>query len=185
MDLQELEITAACCRLCDLHKKRIKPVFAKGNKDSNILICGMCPGPDENKIGFPFVGKAGEVLNEILYKAFPNNMEPLDYVYITNLVKCFVKPGLKLEKGWMDVCLPYFIVQLLLIKPKVIIGLGKDVCNYLLNINDSIGRMREYLGFYMDIKLICTYHPSFLARGNSKKYFDIVVNDFRKALDVL
>ena len=185
MNLQELELTAASCQLCDLCKGRVKPVFAKGYRESDILICGMCPGRDENFVGYPFVGKAGKVLDDILYTVFTGETEPHDHVYITNLVKCFVQPGIKLQEEWMDACLPHLIVQIALVKPKVIIGLGKDVCNYLLNVNDSIGRMRERLNSYMGINFICTYHPSFLARGNSKKYFDVVVGDFRKALDFI
>ncbi len=182
MDLQELENVASVCSLCELYKGRNKPVFAKGNPLSKIVIVGMCPGPEENRVGTPFIGDAGQILDEILMVAFNEYKD----AYITNLVKCFVRPGIKLDQYWCTTCLPYLIVQLGLIKPKVIIGLGKDVCNYLLNNKKSMGAMRGKIYNYLgDIKLISTYHPAFLARGNYKKFFNVVVNDFKLALNYL
>jgi uracil-DNA glycosylase family 4 len=183
LDLKTIELTAASCTLCELCKGRIKPVFAKGSPASEVVICGMCPGPDENEAGIPFVGAAGGILDAILLEAFGKVSSSLD-VYITNLVKCFVPPGTKLDPKWMGSCLPYFLVQLKLIDPKVIITLGKDVSNFLLNNEDSMGSMRGNIYNYMGIKLISTYHPSYLARGGGVKHrhFDRVVKDFEKAL---
>ena len=183
LDLNTIELTAANCTLCDLHKGQIKPVFAKGSPASEIVICGMCPGPEENKVGIPFVGAAGEILDAILFKAFGDDSSSLD-VYITNLVKCFVPPGTKLDPKWMGACLPYFLVQLKLIQPKVIIALGKDVCNFLLNNEDNMGSMRGNVYSYMGTKLISSYHPSYLVRagGVKHRHFNVVVNDFKKAL---
>lgn len=181
MDLIELENIAANCKLCELCKGQIKPVFAKGNEEADIIICGMCPGPDENRVGIPFVGPAGKILDEIMLRAFTLKNK----VYITNLIKCYVSPGTILQPEWMNVCLPYFIVQLKIIKPKIIIALGKDISNFLLNKNDSMGSMRGNVYDYMKIKLISTYHPAFLARGNFNKFSKIVVNDFKKALNFI
>lgn len=186
LDLKIIESAAANCTLCDLHKGQIKPVFAKGSPVSEIVICGMCPGPEENKVGIPFVGVAGEVLDAILLEAFGKVSSSLD-VYVTNLVKCFVPPGTKLDPKWMGACLPYFLVQLKLIEPKVIIALGKDVSNFLLNNEDSMGNMRGNVYSYMGKHLISTYHPSYLARagGVKHRHFDRVVKDFGKALILL
>ena len=180
MDLKDLQLTAAECELCGLCRGRNKPVFARGDSSSKVVFCGMCPGPDENKAGIPFVGAAGQLLDAILVGAFGDN----DSVYITNLVKCFVAPGTKLDNHWMSTCLPYFLVHLKLIQPKVIIALGKDVCNFLLNNEDNMGSMRGNVYDYMGTKLIGSYHPSYLARGGGVKHkdFDRVVNDFKKAL---
>jgi DNA polymerase len=105
-------------------------------------------------------------------------------VYITNLVKCYVKAGTTLQPEWMDACLAYFIVQLQIVKPKVIIALGKDVSNFLLNKEENMGSMRGNVYDYMGIKLVSTYHPSYLARGGgiNHKHFNTVVKDFNKAL---
>jgi len=180
MDLNQLQEKASECRLCELYNGRIKPVFARGNPESGIIVCGMCPGPDENKVGYPFVGVAGKVLNKVLLKAYGGS----NFVYITNLVKCFVHPGLSLNSNWMNSCLPYFLVQIKLINPKVIITLGADVTNFLLNTNNRIGEMRGKVFDYLNLKLIATYHPSYLARGGGEKHrhFMRVVNDFSKAL---
>jgi len=184
MDLQELELQASVCKLCGLHVGQNKPVFARGSAASKVIICGMCPGPEENKVGIPFVGDAGKILDDVLLEAFGNCNPGFD-VYITNLVKCFVPPGTQLKQQWMVSCLPYFIVQIKLINPKIIIALGKDVSNFLLNntlpMKDMRGKIFEYMG---NIKLLSTYHPAFLARGNLKKYFNIVVNDFKQVIDV-
>lgn len=180
LSLPQLEDLAARCTLCSLHIGQIKPVFAKGYPEADILICGMCPGMDENDIGIPFVGAAGKILDEILNIVFSLKHK----VYITNLVKCFVPAGRDLDMRWMSLCLPYFIVQLELIKPKVIIALGKDVCNFLLNKNEQMGAMRGNVYDYLNTKLICTYHTSYLARGGGiqHKHFNRVVKDFEKAL---
>jgi len=183
MDLKDLQATSDKCELCELSKGRNKPVFAKGSPDSKIVVCGMCPGPDENRVGMPFVGAAGGILDTILLEAFGKDSSSLD-VYVTNLVKCFVPPGTKLDPHWMNTCLPYFLVQLKLIQPKVIIALGKDVSNFLLNNEKNMGSMRGNVYKYMGINLMSTYHPSYLARGGGTKHkdFEVVVNDFRQTL---
>lgn len=180
MDLIKLEQIAAQCKLCNLHVGQIKSVFARGYPEADILVCGMCPGPDENAIGIPFVGLAGKILDEVLNRAFSLKHK----VYITNLVKCFVPPGKSLEEVWMSTCFPYFIVQLQLIKPKVVIALGKDVCNCILRKDEPIGAMRNNVYSYLNTKVICTYHPSYLARGGgiNHRHFNSVVKDFSKAL---
>lgn len=187
MDLYELQKEAAKCTLCELHKERNVPAFARGNPDGGMMVLGMCPGPDENVVGYPFVGRAGKILDEILYTIFTGETEPSDYVYITNIVKCFLKPGIKLEEHWIDRCLPYFLVQMHIIKPKVIVGLGGDVCNYLLGTDTPIGKLRGNIYDYMGAKLICSYHPSYLARKGGSKHPDFkkVVEDFRKAVDLI
>lgn len=184
MDLQTVQDTAATCKLCDLCNNRIKPVFSRGHYNANIVICGMCPGPDENKIGVPFVGTAGKILDAVLYEIL-STAHPLHSVYITNLVKCYVQPGIVLKEEWMVRCLPYFVAQIHFIKPKVIIGLGGDVCNFLVDRDSKIGQMRVRGGYhYMGAKFIPTYHPSYLARGGGIKHrhFNIVVEDFKRAL---
>ena len=186
MNLKDLQLTASKCELCELYKGRIEPVFDKGSPTSKIVTCGMCPGPQENEAGIPFVGDAGKIIDAILLDAFGNDSSSLD-VYVTNLVKCFVPPGTKLDTHWMNTCLPYFLVQLKLIQPKVIIALGRDVSNFLLNNENSMGNMRGNMYRYMGIHLMSTYHPSYLARGGGvkHKHFDIVVNDFKHTLHYL
>lgn len=188
MELNELKERASECRLCDLHTGRNKAVFSRGHHEASIVVCGMCPGPDENKVGYPFVGAAGKILDSALNEVFVGEADPSDYVYITNLVKCFVNPGTTLEKRWMTACLPYLVAQLTIIKPKVVVGLGKDVCNYLLNVDSPIGHMRSKVYDYSkSIKMICTYHPSYLARGGGTNHrdFNKLVRDLKLAYDLI
>ena len=177
VDLNKIEQMAAGCTLCELCKGRNQPVFARGYTNADVIVCGMCPGPDENREGIPFVGAAGKILDSIL-----NQM--MYRAYITNLVKCYVQPGTSLDPKWMNTCLPYFVIQMHLIKPKVVIALGKDVSNFLLARDEKIGALRKNTYNYMGSKLICTYHPSYLARGGGEKHKDFqkVVGDFNTAM---
>jgi len=184
MDLFELESIAAKCTLCELHSGRNKSVFARGNNSSRIVVCGMCPGRDENNAGSPFVGTAGKVLDAILVEAFGDSSSSKD-VYITNLVKCFVPPGTPLQDNWMSSCLPYFVSQIGLMKPKVLIALGRDVSNFLLVNDKPMKELRGKVFEYMNnIRLISTYHPSYLARGGGVKHrqFGDVIGDFKESL---
>ncbi len=183
LDLNKLQHIASTCWNCGLWEGRNKAVFSRGDPEFPIIVCGMCPGPDENIAGLPFVGTAGQILDTILVEVFGSN----DSVYITNLVKCFVKPGTSLQKDWMDSCLGYFITQIGLMQPKVILAVGKDVCNYLLNNNESMGRLRGESYPYMRTTIVCTYHPSYLARGGGvkHKHYRRVVEDFSKAKGLL
>lgn len=179
MDLDLLKEKASTCCLCELYKGRVKPVFSKGNHYSSILICGMVPADEENKIGLPFVGRAGKLLDTIL-----NTSEmSLHDVYITNLVKCYLSAGLILHQEWIDACLPYIITQISLIKPKVILTLGKDSSCTLLGLNNkiSLGSIRgKVFDYGVGIKILPTYHPSYLLRGGGENHrdYDKIIKDF-------
>jgi len=180
MDLRELQEAAASCTACELHAGRLNPVFAKGDPSSSIMICGMVPAKEENKVGIPFVGRAGKLLDTILYDV----SIPQGDVYITNLVKCFLAAGLPLNQDWIDHCLPFLILQIDWIRPKVIITLGKDASSTLLGLpNATMGSMRgKVYGFGKShyTRVIPTYHPSYLLRsgGKNSKQYDIVIRDF-------
>ena len=182
MNLQKLEETASSCTLCDLHKGRIKPVFAKGNPESKIMVCGMVPAGDENEVGIPFVGRAGKLLDQILEDI---NLT-LDDVYITNLVKCYLAAGKSLEQIWIDICLPYLIIQIETIRPHVIITLGKDSSTNLLGMDDriSLGSIRgKVFNCASEIKVVPTYHPSYILRrgGKTSDVYQTVLADFQIA----
>ena len=187
LDIEKIEKAAAVCRYCELHSGRIRSVFAKGNPAASLMICGMVPGPDENQIGLPFVGRAGKLLDNVLGDLGILSEE----VYITNLVKCFLQPGKPLKPEWIHACLPYIISQITIIRPKVIITLGADASMTLLGLDPKENLMRNIRGEVFDyteqIKVVPTYHPSYILRQggvNSKAYGDIVV-DFKKALYTL
>jgi len=166
MTLNELCQIASVCTSCSLNQDRIKPVFSKGSHSASIMICGMVPAKDENLVGTPFVGRAGKLLDILLEQA------NLDYeqVYITNLVKCPVKPGTSLEDNWINSCSYYLNEEINIIKPKLIISLGKDASFNLLGltkgaISGIIGGVYEYNW----LNIMPTYHPSFLVRKGGTK----------------
>lgn len=178
-ELHTAEKAASECTHCALHQNRIKPVFARG-VCIDFMICGMVPGPDENKAGFPFVGRSGQLLDVILEQT-----ELVDKVYITNIVKCALKPGISLQQEWIDQCLAYLLVQIIELNPKVIITLGGDATNGLLGLpldtkmKDLRGKVHEHL----NIHVVPTYHPSYLLRGGGKKHkqYESVIKDFELA----
>jgi len=186
MELDVLEKEASVCNRCSLYKGRVTPVFAKGNNNAKVIICGMVPAGEENKVGIPFVGRAGKLLDKILL----DTGWTLDDVYVTNLVKCYLAAGFPLKQNWIDNCLPYLINQIATIKPKVIITLGKDASVSLLSLNPNIslasikGKLFDYL---FDTKVIPTYHPSYLLRAGGVKHknYGDVLNHFKMAKELL
>ena len=183
MTLDELRINASTCELCNLCKGRKLPIFDKGNSLAKIMLCGMVPAEEENKIGLPFVGRAGKLLDQILEDASLT----LSDVYITNLVKCFLAAGKSLNQEWIDACLSYLLIQIDIIQPMVIITLGKDATIALLGLEQKLtmGKIKQtqIYSYGEIIKVIPTYHPSYLLRGGGKghKDYNKVVEDFKKS----
>jgi DNA polymerase len=184
MEHSELASIAATCTQCGLHKTRTNPVFSRGNPKAKLMVCGMVPGPDEDKAGLPFVGRAGQLLNGIL-----DSIDIVDNeVYITNLVKCWLKPGLDLEKDWIGHCFQYILAEILMIKPKAVITLGLPASITLLGMDDKtrMGSIRGKVYGYSDqpkIEVVPTYHPSYLLRGGGVKHdkYPKVIEDFELA----
>jgi DNA polymerase len=178
-DLLMVEEVASKCALCELHCNRINPVFSRGPA-SDFVICGMIPGPDENKAGSPFVGRSGQLLDMIL-----NRLHLADCVYITNIVKCALSPGISLKQEWIDSCIVYLLAQLELLAPKVVITLGADATNGLLGnpLATKIGDLRGKAHSYMGIHVVPTYHPSYLIRGGGTehRHYGRVKEDFELA----
>ena len=190
INLIKLQDFAASCEECELYKTRITPVFAKGSPDAGIMICGMCPGPDENNLdnlqGWPFIGRAGQLLDQIL----EDTSLTLKDVYITNVVKCYLKPGIRLEDVWINKCFPHLIRQVALVKPKVVLALGADAARALLNKPKtvSLGSMRgKRYKLTDETSIIVTYHPSYFLRsgGRKHKHYDRILDDIAWAKEIL
>lgn len=178
--LDEVRRVAAECVACELYKGRINPVFDKGNTIAKIMICGMVPAHDENLAGVPFVGRAGKLLDIILNEV---NLTYND-IYVTNLVKCFVAAGKSLSRKWIDSCRPFLDEQIRLIKPYVIITLGADASQNLVDSNLPIGKLRGKVLYYTNsIIIVPTYHPSYLLRGGGveSENYPKVIADFELA----
>ncbi|PYX82399.1 MAG: uracil-DNA glycosylase [Acidobacteria bacterium] len=155
------------CTRCKLHKLgRKQIVFGVGNPRAELMFVGEGPGADEDEQGEPFVGRAGQLLNNMI-KAMGLRRED---VYIANVVKCR-PPGNRMpERDECDTCSPFLLRQIAAVKPKVIVALGAVAAKTLLAINASMSDLRgRWYGFRGGTKLAVTYHPAFLLRDPRQK----------------
>jgi len=180
--LEELNAKICNCQNCVLGKTRTKFVFGVGNPNADAMLIGEAPGHDEDLQGEPFVGRAGKLLNDIL-KAVNFRRED---VYIANILKCRPPNNRDPLPVEMETCIPYLHKQIDLIKPKVILCLGRVAANGLLNKKLSLGQLRENTYEFDGIKVIVTYHPAALLRNpNWKRGCWEDVQKFRKLYDDL
>lgn len=171
----ELEQQVSSCTLCDLHKTRRNVVFGVGNKDADILIIGEAPGATEDAQGKPFVGRAGLLLDAMLATIGLHR----DDVFIANILKCRPPNNRDPLPREVKLCTPYLQQQIALIKPKIIMAVGRIAAHFLLNTNQSLGRLRGRVYSYGEqkIPLLVTYHPAYLLRSpreKAKAYQDLL-----------
>jgi DNA polymerase len=165
------------CQNCILGSSRNKFVFGSGNVNADVMVIGEGPGAEEDIQGLPFVGRAGQLLTDIL-KAI--NFER-DEVYIANIVKCRPPGNRTPSPAEMDACIPYLKKQIELIKPKVILCLGLTAAQGLLKRKDSLGNLRGKVFDYLGVKVMVTFHPAALLRNpNWKRDCWEDVKKFRK-----
>ncbi|MEE2684585.1 MAG: uracil-DNA glycosylase [Pseudomonadota bacterium] len=160
------EMTYKCAK-CDLHKSRIQVVFGSGRRDAKLLIIGEAPGAEEDKQGKPFVGRSGKLLNSML-KAININRED---TFITNILKCRPPKNRDPQIEEIDKCRSYLIRQIELIKPKIVLTLGKIASQIILDSDETIGEIRGKKIFSNIIKMpvVASYHPAYLLRNPSAK----------------
>jgi DNA polymerase len=159
--LEELEKLICDCTKCRLHQNRNKFVFGTGNPDAAVMVIGEGPGAEEDKQGLPFVGRAGQLLTDML-KAIKFEREE---VFIGNIVKCRPPGNRTPMPDEMETCLPYLKKQYELIKPKLILCLGLTAARGLLNKRDSLGNLRGKIFEFEDAKVMVTYHSAALLRN--------------------
>ncbi|MFQ6082580.1 MAG: uracil-DNA glycosylase family protein [Candidatus Aminicenantia bacterium] len=162
-ELKALEREITNCRKCRLFSSRTNLVFGQGNSDADLMFIGEAPGEDEDRVGEPFVGKAGQLLTKII-KAM--NLTRAD-VYITNVVKCRPPSNRNPREDEIKQCWPYLIRQINLIRPKIIVALGKIAAQALLDDKSPISYLRGNFYQFQNIKVIPTYHPAYLVRNES------------------
>ncbi len=154
------------CTRCPLHKLgRKQIVFGVGNPNAEIMFVGEGPGADEDEQGIPFVGRAGQLLNNMI-RAMGLNRED---VYIANVVKCRPPGNRTPEREECDTCSPFLLRQIAAVKPKIIVALGAVAAKNLLQINDSMNNLRGRLYDFRNSKLVVTYHPAYLLRDPRQK----------------
>jgi len=167
MDLEQLSDEICKCTLCKLAVERTKAVPGEGNIKAKLMLIGEGPGADEDRTGMPFVGKAGELLTKILSAVNISREE----VYITNVVKCRPPGNRDPLPDEMNACWPYLARQIELIKPNIILALGRIAATYLLSLEKfSITKEHGKVYHFSNTTiLIPVYHPSYLLRNPSKE----------------
>jgi uracil-DNA glycosylase len=153
------------CTRCRLHKGRTNLVFGVGDVNADLMFIGEGPGADEDAKGEPFVGRAGQLLNNMI-SAMGIKRED---VYIANVVKCRPPSNRTPEKDECDTCSPFLMRQIDVIKPKAIVALGAVAAKNLLAVNDSMANLRGRWYDFRDAKLLVTYHPAYLLRDPRQK----------------
>ena len=166
MDWTELEGAVAQCVACPLHAKRRKTVFGVGDESADWMFVGEGPGADEDAQGEPFVGQAGKLLDSMLAAI---KLKRGENVFIANVVKCRPPGNRNPEPEEALKCEPFLHRQIELIKPRLIIGLGRVAANNLLARDASIASLRGRVHEYEGIPLIITYHPAYLLRSLTDK----------------
>ena len=163
--LEAIAQAVAGCHQCFLSEGRAKTVPGEGNPKAQLVLVGEGPGQTEDQTGRPFVGRAGELLNDIL-KAIGYAREE---VFICNVVKCRPPQNRKPLPDEMKACLPYLEAQLDLIRPKVILALGATAAEALLKVKRSLSDLRGKVHSYRGVPLVVTYHPAALLRNPNWK----------------
>ncbi|HSP06544.1 MAG TPA: uracil-DNA glycosylase [Acidobacteriota bacterium] len=153
------------CTRCKLHRGRKTIVFGEGNPNAQLMLIGEAPGADEDIQGRPFVGRAGQLLMQMI-KAI--NFER-DDVYIANVLKCRPPDNRPPEPDEISQCSPFLMKQIATIQPKIILALGTFSAQLLLNSRSSISILRNRVYEMPFGRVIATYHPSFLLRSPQKK----------------
>jgi DNA polymerase len=163
--LVELAEEVKACQKCALHSARTQTVFARGNPEAELCFIGEGPGADEDAQGFPFVGKAGQLLDRMI--AAMGFLR--DEVYVCNIVKCRPPNNRKPEPSEMASCTPYLREQLELVAPKVIVALGATAVEGLVGASGGITRIRGQWKLYRTIPVMPTFHPAYLLRNPAAK----------------
>ncbi len=161
MDWAQLKASVAGCSACDLSRTRNRTVFGVGDEAARWLFVGEGPGADEDARGEPFVGQAGRLLDSML--AAIGLARGAD-VYIANIVKCRPPGNRNPEPVEATCCRPYLQRQVELLRPRLIVALGKIAAVNLLGRDGSIGALRGQVHSYLGVPLIITYHPAYLLR---------------------
>ena len=171
------------CTRCKLSGTRKNIVFGSGNPQADLVFVGEGPGADEDEKGLPFIGRSGKKLTEIIEKGMGLNREK--DTYICNIVKCRPPGNRDPEPDEISACKPFLIKQLQAIKPKVIVALGKPASSTLLGRNVPIVKERGTWHEYEGIKLMLTFHPSYLIRFYTLENRKAVHEDMKKVLKEL
>jgi len=160
-----LRLSVESCTACALSKGRTQTVFGVGAKDAEVMVIGEAPGFYEDQKGEPFVGQAGQLLTAMLAAIGLTR----EQVFITNVLKCRTPDNRDPHPEEISQCTPFLEQQIALIKPKVLLALGKIPAHYLLKETAPMSALRGQIHHYQNIPLIVTYHPAYLLRMPKEK----------------
>lgn len=167
MDWPALREAVAGCRACSLCEGRRNTVFGVGHERAEWMIVGEAPGENEDRLGEPFVGQAGKLLDSMLRAVGLTRSEapPRQQVYIANVLKCRPPGNRNPLPEEVAQCEPFLRRQVELVQPRIIVAMGRFAVQSLLQTNDAIGKLRGRVHRYHDVPLIVTYHPAYLLRN--------------------
>lgn len=168
VQLDEFGKFISTCQKCNLGQHRNKFVFGVGDPHADLMLVGEAPGKEEDLKGEPFVGRAGKLLDKILSAI---KMSRHKSVYICNVLKCRPPQNRDPLPEEVEKCEPYLLHQINLIKPKLIVALGRISGTTLLRVDDTLKSMRGRLHDYHGTPLLVTYHPAALLRNSNLKTY--------------
>lgn len=160
-ELEQFHQKIKDCQLCPLGETRTKFVFGSGNPQAEIMFIGEAPGRDEDLQGKPFVGKSGQLLTELLNEAGLKRED----VYIANILKCRPPNNRDPQSEEIEKCSPYLHRQIELVKPTLLVALGRIAAHKLLATTTSLSKLRGELHRYQDTPLVVTFHPAYILRN--------------------
>jgi len=172
------------CTRCRLHEGRSKIVFGSGNEQSRLVFVGEGPGADEDQQGLPFVGRAGQLLTQMIDNTALKEGIPIKRpdVYICNVVKCRPPENRTPQPDEMEICGQFLYRQIQAIKPKAICALGGTAAKALLGAKVSVTALRGKWHKWRDIPVMVTYHPSYLLRPYNQNAKKEAWEDLKKVL---
>jgi uracil-DNA glycosylase family 4 len=180
--LHPLEDAVRRCTLCPLSERRSNAVPGEGSYDTPLMFVGEAPGADEDRLGRPFVGRAGQLLTKII-AAMKFKRED---IYITNVVKCRPPENRTPLRPEIDACQPYLLTQIKTIRPRVIVSLGKTATDFFVPSSAGMSSLRGDFHDFGSIRVMPTFHPSYVMRNEGDPRFKRQVwEDMKKVMALL
>lgn len=174
MDWETLRRAVDACRACALCKSRQHAVFGVGHPQAQVMVVGEAPGEQEDRLGEPFVGKSGKLLDNMLAaigltRADGDEADATRQVFIANVLKC--RPPMNRNPVPEEVvkCEPFLLRQVQLVKPRLILALGRFAIESLLKTQEPVGKLRGRVHRYADVPVVVSYHPAYLLRQPQEK----------------
>ncbi len=165
LDWDALRAKVSTCTACPLHEGRTQTVFGVGNPDADWMFIGEAPGAEEDRRGEPFVGRSGQLLDQMLAAIGQSR----DTVFIANIIKCRPPNNRDPKPEEAAACRGFLERQIQIVNPRIIIAVGKICAQNLLGTDSPVGRLRGKRHSFANVPLVVTYHPAYLLRSPSNK----------------